>query len=98
MSADVNEVCRLLDERGLEHRVTETGHEVVWYAEDGTRWSYYGMLYAGRTSRLTCYGVRPERAMEIATAASGRPAASRATECSRTDGIDYYEMLGEERI
>ena len=67
MSADVNEVCRLLEERGVDHGVTDTGHEVYWHTADGVRWSYFGRLYCGRESRLCAYGISPQSAVERAT-------------------------------
>lgn len=67
MSADVNEVARLIEGLGLECHVTETGHEVYWFDEYGVRWSYFGRLYSGRESRLTAYSISPVEAVERAT-------------------------------
>lgn len=66
MSADVKEVERLLDERGIDYSVTDTGHEVRWVGRDGRKWSYYGRLYSGRDPRLTAYRIDPEDAVKIA--------------------------------
>jgi len=67
MSADVNEVCRLLDAKGIEHHETDTGHEVYWDAGD-VRWSYWGRIYGGRGPRLTAHGIGPRQAVAAAEA------------------------------
>lgn len=67
MSADVNEVCRELDELGIEYTVTENGHEVFWYDEWGVRWSFFGRVWAGRGTRLCAYDINPSVAVKHAT-------------------------------
>lgn len=64
MSADINEVCRMLEDRAIPHGVSDSGHEVYWVDARGVRWSYFGRLYSGRESRLCAYGITPQMAVE----------------------------------
>ena len=66
MSADVNEVCRLLDELKIEHNEID-GHEVRWRDEDGKQWAFFGRIYSGRGTRLCAYDIDPVKAVERAT-------------------------------
>lgn len=66
MSWDVNEVCRLLGEQGITYRVSTTGQDVRWVADNGVQWAYFCRLHNSRESRLCAYGIDPEEAVERA--------------------------------
>ena len=68
MSADVNEVCRLLEDLDIDHEVAQNGHEVRWRDADGVRWAFFGSLYSGRVTRLCAYDVTPETAVAASIA------------------------------
>ena len=63
MSADVNEVARLLDALGIEHSESADGHDIRWRDHNGCVWAYYGAIYGSCDSRLCAYGVTPDEAV-----------------------------------
>lgn len=58
MSYDVNDLCRLLDDRGVPYTELDGGHAVRWKS-DGLVCEYAGRIYGGRASRLTVHGITP---------------------------------------
>ena len=59
MSYDVNDLCRMLDDRGIPYTEIDSGHAVQWKT-NGLVCEYAGRIYGGRASRLTVHGIKPE--------------------------------------
>ena len=108
MSADVNEVCRLLEDLDIDHEVAQNGHEVRWRDADGVRWAFFGIragvlallvkalvsMYRQCPKSLTAYLLM---AAAFAGAAILKISAPVVIACCAALGLGVYWLAGREK-